>query len=108
MAETLWSQPQQLQQLLIRAAELASSSGRSVMESAGMSWQTLSAWKAGSRTPRPDSIKAVGQVLLLRADKLARVGQELVEAAEAEERLRDQGGTDGSDPLPLFQDDKTK
>jgi hypothetical protein len=58
------------------------------MESAGLSWQSLSAWKAGTRTPRPDNIRAVGQVLLLRADKLARVGQQLIDAAAAEERLR--------------------
>lgn len=76
------------------------------MESAGLSWQSLSAWKAGTRTPRPDNIRAVGQVLLLRADKLAEIGQQLIDAADAEERLRDGGEDRSAERLPLFDGDR--
>ncbi len=72
------------------------------MKSAGLSWQSLSAWKAGTRTPRPDNVKAVGQVLLLRADKLSELGRNLIKAAEVEEQLRRQPRQDGPEPLPLF------
>lgn len=75
-------QGKDLRQLLSRAAEAASYSGKKMMESAGLSWQTLSAWKAGTRKPRAQSIRAVGQVLLVRADRLRQVGLDLIRAAE--------------------------
>ena len=71
-----------LRQLLSRTAEAASYSGKKMMESAGLSWQTLSAWKAGTRKTRAESIRAVGQVLLVRADRIRQVGLELIRAAE--------------------------
>jgi hypothetical protein len=88
MADTLWSHPERLRELLSRAASAASGSGRTVMESAGLSWQSLSAWKSGSRTPRPDNLRALGQALLLRADRLSVLARELIEAADAEDASR--------------------
>ena len=71
-----------LRQLLSRAAEAASYSGKKMMESAGLSWQTLAAWKAGTRKPRAESIRAVGHALLVRGDRIRQIGQELIRAAE--------------------------
>lgn len=65
-----------------RAAEAASYSGKKMMESAGLSWQSLAAWKAGTRRPRPESIHAVGHALLLRGDRIRRIGLELIQAAQ--------------------------
>ena len=76
------NQPADLRQLLSSAADAASFSGKKMMESAGLSWQTLSAWKAGTRKPRAESIRAVGQVLLVRADRIRQIGLELIRAAE--------------------------
>ena len=75
-------QGEDLRQLLSSAADAASFSGKKMMESAGLSWQTLSAWKAGTRKPRAESIRAVGQVLLVRADRIRQIGLELIRAAE--------------------------
>ena len=52
------------------------------MESAGLSWQSLAAWKAGTRKPRAESVRAVGLALLLRGDRIRRIGFELIRAAE--------------------------
>lgn len=71
-----------LRHLLSRAAEAASYSGKKMMESAGLSWQSLAAWKAGTRTPRAESVRAVGHALLLRGDRICRIGHELILAAE--------------------------
>ena len=71
-----------LRSLLSRAAEAASYSGKKMMESAGLSWQSLAAWKAGTRRPRAESIHAVGHALLLRGDRIRRIGLELIRAAE--------------------------
>ena len=73
-----------LRNLLSRAADAASYSGKKMMESAGLSWQSLAAWKAGTRRPRAESIHAVGHALLLRGDRIRRVGIELIRAAERE------------------------
>ena len=73
-----------LRSLLTRAADAASYSGRKMMESAGLSWQSLAAWKAGTRKPRAESIRAVGHALLLRGDRIRRIGFELIRAAERE------------------------
>ena len=73
-----------LRSLLTRAAAAASYSGRKMMESAGLSWQSLAAWKAGTRRPRAESIHAVGHALLLRGDRIRRIGFELIRAAERE------------------------
>ena len=53
-----------------------------MMESAGLSWQSLAAWKAGTRKPRAESVRAVGLALLLRGDRIRRIGFELIRAAE--------------------------
>ena len=71
-----------LRQLLSRTAETVSYSGKKMMKSAGLSWQTLSAWKAGSRQPRAESLRAVGQALLVRAERIRQIGLELIQAAE--------------------------
>lgn len=71
-----------LRHLLSGAADAASYSGKKMMESAGLSWQSLAAWKAGTRTPRAESIRAVGHALLLRGDRICRIGHELILAAE--------------------------
>ena len=71
-----------LRHLLSKAAEAASYSGKKMMESAGLSWQTLSAWKAGTRKPRVESIRAVGHALLVRGDRIREIGLELIRAAE--------------------------
>ena len=76
------NQSADLRTLLSRAAEAASYSGRKMMESAGLSWQSLAAWKAGTRKPRAESIRAVGHALLLRGDRISRIGIELIRAAE--------------------------
>ena len=68
--------------LLSRAAQAASYSGKKMMESAGLSWQTLAAWKAGTRRPRAESIRAVGHALVVRGDRIRQVGLELIRAAE--------------------------
>lgn len=73
-----------MRSLLTRAAEAASYSGKKMMESAGLSWQSLAAWKAGTRRPRAESIHAVGHALLLRGDRIRRIGFELIRAAERE------------------------
>ena len=71
-----------LRHLLSRAAEAASYSGKKMMESAGLSWQTLAAWKAGTRKPRTESIRAVGHALLVRGDRIRQIGLELIRVAE--------------------------
>lgn len=73
-----------LRHLLSRAADAASYSGKKMMASAGLSWQSLAAWKAGTRRPRAESIHAVGHALLLRGDRIRRIGFELIRAAEQE------------------------
>ena len=77
-----------LRSLLSRAAAAASYSGKKMMESAGLSWQSLAAWKAGTRRPRAESIHAVGHALLLRGDRIRRIGFELIRAAEQESGQR--------------------
>ena len=74
----------ELRTLMSRAADAASYSGRKMMESAGLSWQSLAAWKAGTRRPRAENIHAVGHALLLRGDRIRRIGLELIRAAEQE------------------------
>ena len=76
------SQSADLRNLLSRAAEAASYSGKKMMESAGLSWQSLAAWKAGTRKPRAESLRAVGYALLLRGDRIRRIGIELIRTAE--------------------------
>ena len=71
-----------LRQLLSSAAKVASYSGKKMMESAGLSWQTLAAWKAGTRRPRAGSVRAVGLALVVRGDRIRQMGLELIQAAE--------------------------
>ena len=73
------------------------------MKSAGLSWQSLAAWKAGARTPRPENIRAVGHALIVRGDHLRRVGLELIQAADSEEAQRRPAADTWPDPeLGLF------
>src|SRR4051812_8775446 len=88
MRESLWRRPSQLQELLGRAAEAASFSGRKVMKTAGLTGQCLNVWKKGKRVPRPDNVRAFGQALILRGQRLTELGTELIRSAEEEERLR--------------------
>ena len=76
------NQDADLSHLLARASRVASFSGKKMMESAGMSWQSLAAWKAGTRRPRPDSIRAVGHALLVQANRIRQIGLELIQAAD--------------------------
>ena len=92
------NQPADLRHLLSRAAEASSYSGKKMMESAGLSWQTLAAWKAGTRKPRAASIRAVGQVLLVRADRIRQVGLELIRAAEQAPGQQRRSSTIDDDP----------
>jgi len=98
-----WSEPDELQVLLERLAQTASLSGRKLMASAGLSWQTLSSWKAGTRIPRPESLRALGQVLVLRGRRLIELGSELIQSAESEERRRAAAESPDTEPLPLFR-----
>ena len=73
------------------------------MESAGLSWQSLAAWKAGTRKPRAESIRAVGYALLLRGDRIRRIGIELIRAAEqASGKARPTMVTDDGSQRVLF------
>ena len=49
-----------------------------MMESAGMSWQTLSAGKAPTRRSRANSIRAVGHALLVRGGHTRPIGLEFI------------------------------
>lgn len=74
-----------------------------MMASAGLSWQSLAAWKAGTRRPRAESIHAVGHALLLRGDRIRRIGFELIRAAEREsDRGRTSPVTDDGPQHVLF------
>ena len=80
-----------------------------MMESAGMSWQTLSAWKAGTRRPRADSIRAVGHTLLVRGDHICQIGLELIRAADQmTAQPRSTLATDGDPQCVLFAPSRAK
>ncbi len=74
-----------------------------MMESAGLSWQSLAAWKAGTRTPRAESVRAVGHAMVLRGDRIRRIGHELILAAEqASGQGRSTPATDDGPQRALF------
>ena len=100
LSESPWMHPECLRQLLARVGDAASCSGKKLMESAGLSWQSLAAWKAGARTPRPENIRAVGHALIVRGDHLRHVGLELIEAAGAEEAERQPASDTWADTEP--------
>lgn len=105
MARSLWTEPSELREALSRVADAASCSGRKLMESAGLSWRSLSSWKSGDRTPLPENVRALGQALQVKGERLRRLGTELVEAAEVEARRRSEreGAQSTEDALPLFE-----
>jgi hypothetical protein len=102
MRDSLWAEPARLQELLARTGEIASLSGKKLMKSAGLSWQTLSSWKAGKRVPRPDSLFALGQTLVLKGERIAEVGRELMRLAQKEQQRRSVQRETEEDVLPLF------
>lgn len=105
MARSLWTEPTELREALSRVADAASCSGRKLMESAGLSWRSLSSWKSGDRTPLPENVRALGQALQVKGERMRRLGTELVEAAEVEARRRAEreGAGPGDEALPLFE-----
>ena len=105
MRESHWIEPTRLQELLARTGEIASLSGKKLMKSAGLSWQTLSSWKAGTRVPRPDSLFALGQTLVLKGERIAEVGRELMGLAQSEQQRRSVRRDDErEDVLHLFDE----
>ena len=72
---------EQIRQMIDRALDGATASLEEIAEAAGVTYNTLYAWKTGRRNPTPENIARLAAALERRGGDLQTLAEELRKAA---------------------------